>query len=82
MIHYVLWPVCSNQTDAGRWVTVEFDSQCKILWGETRVRVVPIYEEKNKVQNKNLRYYSHPYNMLGWRGVNYTLQKWPVDGSF
>ena len=38
----LLWPVCYNQTDARfhsggvAWVTVDFDSQYKIVWAETK----------------------------------------------
>ena len=62
---------------AGVWVSVDFDSYYKILWGETRDHGVPIHERKKKVQNKNLHNYSKmssPYNirlkrkLLGWRG--------------
>ena len=60
----LLLPFCYHQTDAcfhgwgngGWWVTVDFDSQYKILWGETRAHGVPIHE-KNKVQNKNMQNY-------------------------
>jgi len=46
---------------AGWWVTVDFDSKYKIVWGETRAHGVLIHEEeKNKVQNKNLHNYPHP----------------------
>jgi len=33
------------------WVSVDFDSKYKILWGETRDHGVPIHEEK-KLQKK------------------------------
>jgi len=36
--------------DAGWRVTVDFNSQCKILWGEKRT---PIHE-KTELKNKNL----------------------------
>ena len=43
----------------GRWNTVDFDSHCKILWGETSAHRY-LFMKKNKVQNKNLHNYSHP----------------------
>ena len=30
------------------WVSVDFDSKYKILWGETRAHGVPMHEEENK----------------------------------
>ena len=33
---------------AGCWVSVDFDSKYKILWGETRAHRVPIHEEEKK----------------------------------
>ena len=39
--------------DCGVWVSVDFDSEYKILWGETRAHGVPIHEEEEKVPNKN-----------------------------
>ena len=44
---------------AGWWVTVDFDSQCKIVLGETWAHRVPI-REKIKFKNQNLHNYSHP----------------------
>ena len=40
------------------WVSVDFDSKYKILWGETRDHGVPIHERKKKFQKKNLHNYS------------------------
>jgi len=33
---------------AGWWVSVDLDSQYKIVWGETRAHGVPIHEKKEK----------------------------------
>ena len=41
---------------SGWWVTVDFDSQCKILCFETKAHI-----KKNNFKNKNLPNYSHPY---------------------
>ena len=46
-LHKTLWLVCYKQTgqcfpDCGVWVSVDFDSKYKILWGETRAHRVPI----------------------------------------
>ena len=48
MLH---WLVCYKPTgqsfpDFGVWVSVDFDSKYKILWGETRDHGVPIHERK------------------------------------
>jgi len=44
------------------WVSVDFDSQSEILWGETKAHEVPTYciHEISKLKNKNLHNYSHP----------------------
>ena len=49
------------------WVSVDFDSKYKILWGETRAHRIPIHEEEEKVQSKNLHNYSNtstPYSII------------------
>ena len=56
------WLVCFEPTgqcflDCGVWVSEDFDSEYKILWGETRDHEVPIHERRKKVQNKNLHKY-------------------------
>ena len=38
--------------DCGLWVSVDFDSKCKILWGETRAHGVPIHEEEEEKNSK------------------------------
>ena len=65
---------------AGCWVSVDFDSKYKILWGETRAQGVPNHEEEEKFQNKNLHNYSNfstPYNIrltqLGVEGETHTV---------
>ena len=79
------------------WGTVDFVSKNKILRGETRAQGVPIHEEEEKVQNKNLHNYSNfstPYNIrltqVGVEGETQTVlpsrqvsstQKWPEVGS-
>jgi len=76
------------------WVSVDFDSNYKIFWGETRNHGVPIHEEEENVQNKNLHNYFHiytPYSIrlthVGVEGVCFladclrSTQKWPVVGS-
>jgi len=65
----LVWLVCYKPTGqyfpgCGVSGTVDFDSKYKIFWGETRAHGVPIHEEKKKVQNKNLHYYSHISNPL------------------
>ena len=50
----------------GCWVSVDFDTKYKILWGETRAHRLPIHEEEKKFKNKNLYNYSNfatPYNI-------------------
>ena len=37
---------------AGCWVSVDFDSNYKILWGETRANRVPIHEEDKKFKTR------------------------------
>jgi len=53
----------------GWWITIDFDSQCKIFLGETRANGVPIHEKGN-VQNQNLHNCSHPLyqNDACWGG--------------
>jgi len=34
------------------WVTVDFDSKYKIVWGETRAYGVSIHEEKKKFKTR------------------------------
>ena len=65
----LLWLVCYKPTgqwfpDCGVWVTVDFDPKYNILWGETRAHWVPIHEEEEKVQNKNLHNYSNFFHPL------------------
>jgi len=38
--------------DCGVWVSVDFDSKNKILWGETRAHGVPIHEEEKKFKTR------------------------------
>jgi len=38
--------------DCGVWVSVDFDSKCKILCGETRAHGVPIHEEEKKFKTR------------------------------
>jgi hypothetical protein len=37
---------------AGCWVTVDFDSKYKILWGEIRAHGVPLHEEEKKFKTR------------------------------
>jgi hypothetical protein len=46
----------------GWWVTEDFDSQYKMLWGETRARGVPPHG-KNKVQTRICLIIPIPYNI-------------------
>ena len=62
----LLLPVCYKPAgqcfpDCGVWVSVDFDSKYKILWGETRAHGVTIYEEEKKVPNQNLHNYFNIY---------------------
>ena len=41
-------PAGQSFPDFGVWVSVDFDSKYKILWGETRDHGVPIHERKKK----------------------------------
>jgi len=34
------------------WVSVDFDSKYKILWGETRAHGVPIHEEEKRFKTR------------------------------
>jgi len=36
----------------GCWVSVDFDSNYKIFWGETRAHRVPIHEEEKKFKTE------------------------------
>ena len=79
------------------WVSVDFDSKYKIVWGETRDHRIPILEEIKKLKKMNLHNYSNistPHTIrltqLGWRGqlslgfladCLIRMQKWPVVGS-
>ena len=58
----------------GWWVTEDFDSQYKVVWGETRAHGLPIHE-KNQALNKNLHNYSrtlYQTGNVGVEGVTYT----------
>ena len=39
--------------DCGVWVSVDFDSKYKMLWGETRVHGVPMHEEEKKFKQES-----------------------------
>ena len=79
----------------GVWVSVDFDSKYKILWGETRAHGVPIlFMKKKKVRNNNLHNCSNIYTpnsirmkYVGVEGVCFLAdclrrtQKWPIVGS-
>ena len=60
MLHWLVCykPAGQSFPDFGVWVSVDFDSKYKILWGETRDHGVPNHERKKKVQKKNLHNYS------------------------
>ena len=50
MLHWLVCykPAGQSFPDFGVWVSVDFDSKYKILWGETRDHGVPIHERKKK----------------------------------
>ena len=48
---------------AGWGVTVDSNSQCKIVWGETRAHGVPFHDKNKLKNNKNLPNYSHPLSI-------------------
>ena len=57
MFDMLLCLVCYKPTsqcfpDCGVWVTEDFDSKYKILWGETRAHVEPIHEEEQKFKSR------------------------------
>ena len=59
LYNMLVWLVCYKPADqcfpgCGVWVTVDFESKYKNLWGETRAHGVPIHEE-----NKNIHNYSN-----------------------
>ena len=60
MLHWLVCykPAGQSFPDFGVWVSVDLDSNYKILWGETRDHGVPIHERKKKLQKKNLHNYS------------------------
>ena len=63
-IALVHWLVCYKPAgqsfpDFGVWVSVDFDSKYKIVWGETRDHKIPILEEIKKWKKKNLHNYSN-----------------------
>ena len=54
MLH---WLVCNKPAgqsfpDFGEWVSVDFDSKYKTVWGETRDHRIPILEEIKKLKKK------------------------------
>ena len=76
----LFWPVCCKPAgqcfpDCGVWVSVDFDSKYKILWGETRAHGVPIHERIKKFKTriyKIIPIFPPPkisdWRKLGWRG--------------
>jgi len=60
MLHWLVCykPAGQSFPDFGVWVSVDFDTKYKILWGETRDQGVPIHERRKKLQKKNLHNYS------------------------
>ena len=57
----------------GVWVTVDFDSKYKILWGETRAHGVPFHEKKTSSNTRICIIIPTPYHIrlthMGGRGV-------------
>ena len=45
-------PAGQSFPDFGMWVSVDFDSKYKIVWGETRDHRIPFFEEIKKVEKK------------------------------
>ena len=82
MLHWLVCykPAGQSFPDFGVWVSVDFDSKYKIVWGETREHRIPILEEIKKLKKKNLHNYSNistPYTIrlaqFGVEGVALTV---------
>ena len=61
MLHWLVCykPAGQSFPDFGVWVSVDFDSNYKIVWGETRDHRIPMLEVIKKVEKKNLHNYSN-----------------------
>ena len=81
MLHWLVCYKLAGQSfpEFGVWVSVDFDSKYKIVWGETRDHRIPILEEIKKLKKKNLHNYSNistPHiirlTQVGMEGVGFT----------
>jgi len=54
MLHWLVCykPAGQSFPDFGVWVSVDFDSKYKIVWGETRDHRIPILEEIKKLKKR------------------------------
>ena len=91
------WLVCYKPAgqsfpDFGVWVSVDFDSKYKIVWGETRDHRISILEEIKKLKKRIyiiIPIFPPPHTIrltqAGVEGVALycliRMQKWPVVGN-
>ena len=77
MLHWLVCykPAGQSFPDFGVWVSVDFDSKYKIVWGETRDHRIPILEEIKKLKKRIyiiIPIFPPPIlsdcHKLGWRG--------------
>jgi hypothetical protein len=61
------------------WVSVDLYFKYKILWGETRALGIPIHEEEEKVQIKNLLNYSKIYTPYNIRLTHVGVEGYTID---